>query len=276
LWAALTGGEHGGPQKRPGVRLGPVYFVPQLRRMKGADPWAHRKGEPRPFALLWAMYLMVGALLTIFAVGSLTVPSVSQFQSGCRAMLEVMVVGMCGLWPMTRLSQRFPERAGRSLLLDAAVLLIPAQAVMWPMPLLTAWGWDVIAAVDLALIGWTLLVGGLLGLATGTRGSVGRTLWMGVIVGALGLGPGLMVALARTGRGPATEALGWLSPLTVVYRLTESPSGVRASMVGIEWLGALAPMGIAGLLWSLAPLSRPPPTVSPPSAHPAEAGTKPL
>lgn len=258
--------------KRPGMRLGPVYFVTELRRSKGMDPWAHRKGEPRPFALLWAMYLMAGALLTIFAVRSLTIPSATQFQSGCRAMLEVILIGACGLWPMTRLSQRFPDDPRRSILIDAAVLLVPMQAVIWPMPLLTGWGWDVMAALDLTMIGWIGLVGGLLRLAMRASGdTIARTVWMGIILGISGLGPGLTWAIASTGQPPGAEWLAWTSPWTSLFTLTASESGVRASISGFEWIGAIAPMAVAAALWlphrspPLAP--GPAPTIYPPVAH---------
>ncbi len=233
------------------MRLGPFYFVPQFTRSPGNDPWAHRKGEPRPFALLWAVYLMIGALLTIFAVRSLTIPTTSQFISGCRAMLMLTLVGACVLWPMVRLSQRFPDRPGRAVLIDALALLAPAQAVVWPMPFLTHWGWAVNSALSLSMIGWTLSVGALLAIAMRSESVTSRVLWMLGFLVLVGTGPALLLAVASTGQPAPVEALSWLSPFTTAYRLTSSPSGVTPSMTLHEWVGALAPLAAAAALWTL-------------------------
>lgn len=232
------------------MRLGPFYFVPQFSRAPGHDPWAHRKGEPRPFALLWAVYLMIGALLTIFAVRSLTIPTTGQFVAGCRAMLALTFIGICVLWPMVRLSQRFPERVARSVWIDAAALLAPAQAVLWPMPYLTRWGWSVNGALALSMIGWTLTVGALLAFAQRAPGRESRILWMLLFLALVSAGPLLLLAIASTGRPAPVESLAWLSPVTTLYRLTGAPSGVTPNMTFHEWVGALVPLMAAAALWA--------------------------
>lgn len=241
------------------MRLGPFYFVPQITAAPGHDPWAHRKGEPRPFVLMWAVYLMVGALLTIFAVRSLTVPTTAQFTSGCRAMLILTLIGTCVLWPMVRLSQRFPDNIARAVLIDALALLAPAQAVLWPMPLLTRWGFGVNAALAASMIGWTLCVGALLAFAQRSPGAVSRMLWMLFFLALVGAGPALLLAIASTGHPAPTDALAWLSPLTTVYRLTDAPSGVSPSMTLHEWIGALTPLLAAAALWSAHAIGDPTP-----------------
>lgn len=238
------------PQKRPGMRLGPFYFVPQFTRVPGNDPWSHRKGEPRPMALLWAVYLMVGALMTVFAVRSVSIPSAAQFIQGCRAMLTLTAAGICVLWPMVRLSQELPARPGRAVALDGALLLVPVQAVAWPMPMLTHWGWDVNAALVLLLIGWATLTGGLLAFALRSSSHAGRTTWTTLFVAIVFFGPAALWALAATGKPPPFESLAWLSPFTGIVRIVQAPSGVQPAMTGDEWLGAAAPVAAGALVWA--------------------------
>ena len=45
-----------------------MVWVPEWKSRGKADPWAHRKGEPRPLALLWTIYIMVSAAVTIFGL----------------------------------------------------------------------------------------------------------------------------------------------------------------------------------------------------------------
>lgn len=232
------------------MRLGPFYFVPQIKSARGHDPWAHRKGEPRPFALMWAAYLMVGALLTIFAVRSLTIPTTAQFVAGCRAMLALTLIGACVLWPMVRLSQRFPDNIPRATFIDALAILAPAQAVIWPMPLLTHWGWLVNGALALSVIGWTLTVGALLVLAQRSPSTISRMLWMLAFLALFCAGPLLLLAIASTSHPAPIDALAWLSPVTTAYRLTAAPSGVTPSMTLHEWIGAAVPLLVAAALWT--------------------------
>lgn len=233
------------------MRLGPFYFVPQIASRPGHDPWAHRKGEPRPFVLMWAVFLMVGALLTIFAVRSLTVPTTAQFVAGCRSMLALTLIGACVLWPMVRLSQRFPDNIPRAVFIDALAILAPAQAVVWPMPFLTHWGWDVNGAVALVIIGWTLGIGALLAFAHGSPAPASRACWMLGFLLLFGAGPMVLVAIASTGHPAPVEALAWANPITTIYRLTSAPSGVSPAMSFHEWVGAVCPLLGAAALWTL-------------------------
>ncbi|QKK07797.1 MAG: hypothetical protein HND58_06155 [Planctomycetota bacterium] len=65
------------------------------------------------------------------------------------------------------------------------VLLIPAQAVIWPQIAMSAWPVPVVAALAASLAVWTLVIGGVLatGLNMAGPGS-GRGWWMLVVVAA--------------------------------------------------------------------------------------------
>lgn len=255
-------------------RVGPMTWVPELSVRPG-DPWAHRKGEPRPFAALWAVYLMASALLTIFALRSIGVPTTQQFVFACRCMLVMTSFGLAVLWPMVRLSQVFPSRGARSLLGDMAVLMLPVQALLWPMPLLTHWRFEVVAALALLLVSWMMLVSGVLMLAyaggghgagAGRTSVASRTGWMLLVI-ALAAVPGLVGALgpAPLNEGGAARVLLLFSPVGGVFALTGAPSGLSPVMTSVEWLVAGLPAMVGGALWVLARAIR---------ARPEQAGTR--
>lgn len=233
-----------------------MVFVPGLRSAGGADPWAHRKGEPRPLALLWAVYLMSSALLTLFAVRSLTVPSTEQFVYGCRALLVMLLAGICVLWPMTRLSQTFPGRPDRSLTQDLAALLVPAQAVVWPMPILTHWSIEVTFALSVLGMTWALATAGVLRIAYALcKSQIGRTGAMVLWVLALSLGPAWTALPGAAPVGLAARDAAWLSPVMAVFRLTSAPSGLPPVMTAGEWTCVLLPAAAGAVLWSMGRLA---------------------
>ena len=139
--------------ERRGLALGPMTFVPELRVVGSHDPWAHRKGEPRVFALLWAMYLLIAAVLTVFSVRALGYPRTSQFVFGGLSMLTVAMVGIMLLWPALRLGQATPERPTTAALFDLAVVLLPVHAIVWPLSMLTGWPWTVTVGILLMISG---------------------------------------------------------------------------------------------------------------------------
>ncbi|HBS28603.1 MAG TPA: hypothetical protein DEB06_03930 [Phycisphaerales bacterium] len=256
------------PPRRSGFRVGPMVFVPEFRRIEGADPWAHRKGEPRPFALLWAVYLSAAALLTIFAVSRITVPSTGQFVYACRAMLVMVNLGAVVLWPMTRLSQQFPARPARSLLTDLAIVVVPAQAVVWPMPLLAHWDWGVTAAQSASSAAWASLVGAVLMLATRHPSHSGRSLAMLACLGVALAAPALLVVPVMLNRPASADLLLWFSPLTTPYVISAAPSGHGPVMATAEWLLVLAPLPAALGLWLLGGTMGALPPHAPPHAPP--------
>lgn len=239
------------PSAPAGVRLGPVTWVAGLRTTEN-DPWAHRKGEPRPLALLWSLYLMASALVTLLRVRSLTMPTTEQFGFGCRSMVLMVLVGVAVLWPMVRLSQQFPGRVGRSLVADLVVLLIPVQAVVWPMGLLTHWPVGVTAALVASIGAWGLLSSGLLACAFSRGSAASRGGWMGLVALIALAGPAVLVVWPGAISPMVSGMLMQGSPLTAAWAVTGAPSGLAPVMQGWEWCVALAP-GAAGLaLWGVA------------------------
>lgn len=233
------------------MQIGRVTWVPQLRTSAN-DPWAHRKGEPRPLALLWSFYLMASALVTLLRVRSLTMPTTEQFAFGCRSMVLMVLVGVALLWPMVRLSQQFPKRANRSLLADLVVLLIPVQAVVWPMGLLTHWSIEITGAMAASISAWALMSAGFLACAFSRGNSPPRWQWMSLMALIALASPAVLVLWPGTISPVVRAMLMQGSPLTVGWALTSAPSGLAPIMQAWEWCLALAP-GAAGLvLWGLA------------------------
>ncbi|MBL8747164.1 MAG: hypothetical protein JNK58_12520 [Phycisphaerae bacterium] len=234
-----------------GVRLGPVTWVPEVRT-RANDPWAHRKGEPRPLALIWSLYLMASALVTLLRVRSLTMPTTEQFAFGCRSMLLMVMIGVALLWPMIRLSQQYPHRPDRSLFADLLVLLVPVQAVVWPMGLLTHWPLDIVLALAGATASWAILSAGVLACAFNAGSASARWGWMLVCVliaitspTTLTLWPGNIPTITR---GVMLHA----SPLTAPWALTSAPSGLAPMMQPWEWALVTIPAASGAILWWLA------------------------
>ena len=242
--------EKRGERSKPGYRFGPFTIVPELLSGKD-DPWAHRKGEPRVLVLLWAMYLMGGALTTIFAVRSVGAPAAGRYEYGCRAMVVIVVCGLSVLWPMTRLSQMPPERPLRAMLIDLVALLAPVQAVVWPMPLLTTWTLGIAAGLNLMIASWGLLAGVLVAHGSASRSMATRTLLMMGAVFLAGAAPALALFIGSAG---SPSMPGWwemLSPITATLALTEAPGNQTPQMSGLEWILAGAPLLVALVLLSL-------------------------
>lgn len=230
------------------LRLGPVAWVPGLRTSAN-DPWAHRKGEPRPLALLWSLYLMVSALATLLRVRSLTLPTTAQFAFGCRSMVLMVLLGVAVLWPMLRLSQQSPSRPNRSLAADLIVLLTPVQAVVWPMTLLTHWPMEVAAGLMGAVVSWATMSAGVLAWAYVEAGPGRRWAWMAACLALGALVPVLCWAIPAPIAQELEPTLALASPHTVAWGLTAAPNGLAPVMQPMEWVWTLAP-GMAGVvLW---------------------------
>ena len=235
-------------QNRRWKRLGPLTWVPELG-VRHNDPWAHRKSEPRPLALLWSMYLMVAALVTIFRVKSLTMPTTGQFVFACRGMIVLSVIGSVVLWPALRLCQERPSRPRRAVLMDLAVILLPMQAVIWPMPLLTSWPWEVVLALQVLFVSWAALAAAILVRAFDSPSGLQRA---GTALLCILLAAGAPVLIAMwPGGGTAPDGLGMLSPISAAFRLVEAPNGLAPAMTPWEWLGCAWPAlpALVGFLW---------------------------
>mgnify|MGYP000952897457 CR=1 FL=1 len=106
-----------------------------------------------------------------------------------RHLICAVSFGYAVLWPMLRLCQVFPSEGGVSSVgKDLLVVVIPTQAVVWPLAFLAVWPMSVAAALGAQSLAWTLLVGAMLALALGPGGSerrpapLRRAAWMAVIL----------------------------------------------------------------------------------------------
>jgi hypothetical protein len=243
---------------RPGVRIGPVVWVGELGTKGPGDPWAHRKGEPRIFTLLWAGYLMLAATATLLRTQTLGMPRAGQFHWGARSMLVLIAVGVIVLWPATRLSQKVPQRPGRALVADLLVVLLPVLAILLPLPLMTGWPMPVAGGLGLMYLSWSCVAAALIWL--GWRGCSRWSRAMATLagVGLAALGPAAELFLMWLGYASSPWWIGMLSPTTAAFTLTGAPSGLAVSMTSGEWAASLLPMGGAvtllalGLVWPAA------------------------
>src|SRR5262249_53298101 len=133
------------------------------------DIWAHRRAEPRLFAFLWSVYVLIavmGSILWLARMPAGSTGASSMYSPAARTLLVVIAAGITVLWPMTRLSQAAPERDPvGSALADLLVVQLPVQMVIWPMALLANWPGPVVMAVAMLFLAWGLLTGGILALA---------------------------------------------------------------------------------------------------------------
>lgn len=242
---------------RPGYRLGPFVFVPEwsvVRRPGAADPWAHRKAEPRAITLAWTVYLLLSAAGTLFATRSAGPARPWQYHNGARWLLVLASLGCCVLWPMTRLCQARPATGRtRAVLTDFAAIALPLAAVMLPLPVLTGWGWSVMPATWACESGWALL--GLVvayravtpprGEASPVRRSAAMLLVLALMFGPMGLS--LVVG--------APAWLNAYSPFSALYRLLDPPGGhvAAADPVTLRAIAAVWFVALAALLFPTRP-----------------------
>ncbi|MCA9293511.1 MAG: hypothetical protein KDA20_06835 [Phycisphaerales bacterium] len=237
--------------ERHGVALGPMTFVPELRVAGTQDPWAHRKGEPRVFALLWAVYLLVAAVLTVFSVRALGYPRTSQFVFGGLSMLTLALVGIMLLWPALRLCQAKPALPTTSALLDLAVVLLPVHAIVWPLSMLTGWPWTVTVGLLLLVTGWGMVAAGVIAITVQQtqRGGVHASRLLAIIVLlVLCIAPPAFRVLAMQAGHWAPSLVDLASPLSAPWALALAPEGYFPVMTRQGWLASIVPVGIGSLL----------------------------
>lgn len=222
------------------------------------DRWAHRRGEPRVFAALWAMYLFGSAVVALGASGMAGLVTADVYRPAARLMLGMLAFGIAVVWPMLRLSQEAPERPVRAFGADLLVVLLPTQVLLWTqaLPWMAAWPVGVVGATTVELGAWALVVSGLLALYFTLGAPLPRWLAMaGVLVTALA-GPALvMLRGSDVPAGPERfDPLMMGSVLTAVFETTRDRSwlGVPAAVAPGHWFAG-AFTGLVGLLfWSIA------------------------
>jgi len=231
--------------------------LPTTTSKRPPDPWAHRRGEPRVFALFWAVYLLGSAAATVFAVREFGFLDSSTFRPAVRALLVLTALGVCALWPMVRLSQAPPRSPVAASIADCVVILIPAQGVLWPMVWLANWPWEIGAGLAALFTAWTLFVGAVLALSTSGTGILARTVWMLIVLAVTAGAPTLLVisSFLRNRQVPDETLLA--SAYTAVIVLTSAPSGLTPKMTTLEWIASSAPAVLAIPVWALASLRKP-------------------
>lgn len=240
-----------------------------LRSRHEHDPWAHRRGEPRLFAFLWTIYLLIAVGGSLLWLSRSTVISTSTYGPAARIMLLVVAAGATVLWPMVRLSQASPRgSAVRAALADVVVVLFPMQMILWPLVMLAQWPLGIVGALALMCTLWVLLTGGLIAIGTSggraarapsSRDLFVRAIWMAVCITIVSAAP--TAALARRAlSGPEAQVAAWvpmLSPFTAVPALTgQGFSGPQHPVSSTQWQGLSAIALPAAIAWALAILRR--------------------
>jgi hypothetical protein len=227
------------------------------------DPWAHRRGEPRVFAFLWTLYVLVAVVGSVLWLAQSSAVSSSTYGPAARVMLVVVLTGAVVLWPMVRLSQSAPRAAPvRAVAADVVVVLFPKQMVVWPLIMLAQWPLNIVGALSVLTTAWVVLIGGVQALALAVErwrgagpGNWSRALWMLACLALSGGAP--LIGLARRAvYGPhAADPACWsvLSPFTAIGALTGKGFSGPQGPTGIaQWAGILGVVGLAAAFWVLA------------------------
>jgi len=256
--AGIAGADDGarGGEERAAQDAGPPATLP--------DPFAHRRGEPRLFAFLWTIYVLVAVAGSLLWLSRATIVSTSTYGPAARIMLLVVAAGATVLWPMVRLSQTSPRGSALSAALaDVVVVLFPMQMILWPLIMLAQWPIGIVGALALLSALWVLVIGGVIAIAlaapairaSADRGLGERAVWMSVCVAMVAAAP--VTALARGGAfGSVAQGAPWvamLSPFTAVPALTgRGFSGPQNPVSAEQWWGVGALALPAGSAWILA------------------------
>jgi hypothetical protein len=216
-----------------------------------------RRNEPEPKALtlMWSLYLLVSAGTTIFAMNHLWIYDANINRLSSKVMIAMIGLGLGALWPMVRLSQVSPRRPAESIFADILALIVPAQAVLWPLTLLGQWSWGVTGAIALAMLAWTCAFGAIIGLGVCARPGLGRSFWMLFAIAIVGAAPIWAVSNGWIAHDQIQDPtiVDWrlCSPLSAAWGLTSTLSGGAASMTIGKWNGVLVPGAGAAGLWAL-------------------------
>ncbi len=243
------------------------------------DPWAHRRGEPRGFAVLWMIFLLVSTLLVFMTLGDPVRVTAEGYREGARRLITVITIGITVLWPMVRLSQVSAIAGGPTVVAkDLVILLVPLQAVLWPQAIITGWTVGAVAATAVLIVSWALIVGAFLAVALGpgrvvrtfegpleadmgVRPGLERTLWMISILSVVGAGPMILMCLQSIGRGTSADLellLRMSSPLTAPWELLKERiwTGRHAIVGASHWRAAWMTACLAVSSWILVAIWR--------------------
>jgi hypothetical protein len=198
------------------------------------------------------MYLLVAVAGSVVWMSRSSMV-VTGYAPTARILLIVVVVGMCVLWPMVRLSQASARQPVAAALADLLVVLAPAQVVIWPLSLMAAWPIDVVAAVAMLMLSWSLVacavvaVGGLIRVQSPRDPRLLlRSLLMTLSIALIAVVPVAMELARSTGRHVPAWGTA-CSPLSGIWSITgRGLSGAPAPVTTQQW-GAIGITGCAGL-----------------------------
>ncbi len=240
----------------------PDLIAPLGLREPKRDRWAHRRVEPRGLALAWTLYLLAATIASFGPAAALGVLDPLSGRYAARVLLVLVATGIGLLWPMMRLCQEWSARGGvYAAGQDLTVMVIPTQAVVWPLVFLAMWPVGVVGVVSCVLLAWTVLFGGLLAMALGpgcrteqeASGGAGMRLgWLVVFMVVLFAGP--VCSAFVPGALPGSSAERWramYSPLTAVLDIATErfASGQAAQALPEHWAGCGVALVVGVGLW---------------------------
>jgi hypothetical protein len=146
----------------PDSQSGPATLRSKTSRRE--DPWAHRRGEPRTFAVVWIVFMVAAIAVSLIPIGETGLRTVEAYRPTARVLAGLLGLGVGVVWPLIRLSQVRPLRPGRALGQDLWIIAIPAFAMCAAQmaPWMAAWPLSVAATLSGMIVGWALLVGGVM------------------------------------------------------------------------------------------------------------------
>lgn len=239
------------PDELPGTR-GLFVSAPK------ADPWAHRRGEPRTFAAFWILLLFMAAVVSIGSAGATGLVSIDVYRAGARIMLCIIGAAIGLIWPMVRLSQETPDTPRRSMAQDIFVVGAPLQAMTWPqcLPWMAAYPVAPVAALTVGFLAWTVLIAGVLALLlerAKREPATSRGGLMAIVAGLCFLGPGLGLLLRRPTLSPHAGVDLWelSSPATIAWEILRDRTwtGYAAAAAPAHWLADVVIGTVAGFVW---------------------------
>lgn len=148
----------------PSATSAPDLTAARKRARARNDPFAHRRGEPRTFAILWMAYMVTAILISLAPVGASGMLSVETYRPSARLLAALMAMGIAVIWPMVRLSQVRPRSPIRAVAQDQVIVMVPvtamcaAQAAPW----MAGWPANAGACMALGLFGWSIFIAGVL------------------------------------------------------------------------------------------------------------------
>ena len=217
------------------------------------DRWAHRRGEPRGWALLWSTYLLGACVVALFTPAARLSFDPQQIRASCTLLLALILLGVAVFWPLVRFSQipaRVPSRAAA---VDLLIVLAPAATILAPMRFLTRWSTDTVLALSVSLGAWALLFGGLVALGARTRSNTWRALAMLACLALVGLGPALGILAAHGAplehADEIRRASLLASPVGAPFAIARFPTPRAPNPDVLAWRFAFAPLALATLAW---------------------------